>query len=39
MVPDLIKPDQEMRIRTEIILSDLIEVKDYFQRKIMDMGD
>lgn len=34
MVPDLIKPDEEMRTRTEIILSDLIEVKDYFKDKL-----
>ncbi|HIU75645.1 MAG TPA: HAD family phosphatase [Candidatus Pelethocola excrementipullorum] len=31
MVPDIIKPDDEMRTRTEIILNDLIEVKEYFQ--------
>lgn len=34
MVPDIIKPDDEMRTRTEIILNDLIEVKDYFQSRI-----
>lgn len=32
MVPDLIEPDDEMRSRTEVILRDLMEVKEYLQR-------